>query len=769
MHNKIFIARTYKLPGLAGLLGIFALLVSSLAIEYQNAERHAEAEVENLTRLIEQQVLGTVSKTDQILREVQRNVRPNDIRFALSVSASRRQELHALLKTEVEGMPEVAALHVHNAAGNYIYSSFDATPGANIADRDYFTRLRDDSSLGLLISHPLISRSTGKWTLVLSRRLNFEDGSFAGIAIIVLNMEYFQQFYRTLELGRSGVVALYDKDLHLAARYPPRIQDMGKAAKLYAKTYIDKGISYAKYHARSPLDGIDRLYGFRQVSDLPLIVFYGIAEGDYLAEWRRHVVEYGIGLILLSSVVVMLWLRQRRAEEALLLSEENLRTIADYTYDWEYWEGPEHELRYMSPSCERITGYSMAEFMKDQGLLYRIMHPDDQHLMEQHRTDIEHQEGSNIDFRIVRKNGEIRWISHGCQPVYGKAGEYLGRRASNRDISERRHVEEMLQNNSRLLDAIIENIPNMIFLKRASDLRFALLNKAGETLLGHKREALLGHNDFDFFPKDQADHFIALDRATLEQNAIVDIPEERIETTRGPRILHTRKLTLRDEQGKAQYLLGISEDITERKQAEQKIAELLELNNRIISQSTLGIALYKANGETVIYNQAAASIIGSTPEQELKRNFRQLSSWQASGLLDAALNALDTGKNQHIETHLVTSYGKEVWLNIDFVRLESFGESHLLMIFGDVSHFRQAELALSKARDEALQANRAKSEFLSNMSHEIRTPMNAIIGLSDLALSSPDLTPKIPGTAVHHQRHTRLLKGRGGKAGTGSD
>jgi diguanylate cyclase (GGDEF)-like protein/PAS domain S-box-containing protein len=194
----------------------------------------------------------------------------------------------------------------------------------------------------------------------------------------------------------------------------------------------------------SLLDGVDRMYSFRQVGDLPLFVSAGLADEDYLVQWRHHVLEYGIGLVILSLVVAGFELRQRRAEKALRKGEENLRTIADYTYDWEYWEGPQHELLYMSPSCERITGYSLAEFVADPGLLYRIIHPDDRHVMEEHRVNIAYTDVADVDFRIVRRDGEICWISHGCHAVHGKYGKYLGRRSSNRDITARKKAEEML-------------------------------------------------------------------------------------------------------------------------------------------------------------------------------------------------------------------------------------------------------------------------------------------------------------------------------------
>ena len=139
------------------------------------------------------------------------------------------------------------------------------------------------------------------------------------------------------------------------------------------------------------------------------------------------------------------------------------------------------------------------------------------------------------------------------------------------EISARKQAEKGLREKSRILDSIVESIPNTIFLKRASDLRYTLFNRAGEALLGCNRSELLGRNDYDFFPKEQADLFTGKDRAALGRDDIVDIPEEPIETPHGTRILHTRKLALRDEHGQPQYLLGISEDITERNEYEEEL------------------------------------------------------------------------------------------------------------------------------------------------------------------------------------------------------
>jgi PAS domain S-box-containing protein len=139
--------------------------------------------------------------------------------------------------------------------------------------------------------------------------------------------------------------------------------------------------------------------------------------------------------------------------------------------------------------------------------------------------------------------------------------------------SERlRAAEERAVQASSLLDAIIENIPDMVFVKDADKLAFVRLNRAGEELLGLSRDQLIGKTDFELFPAGEAEFFVTKDRETLASTRVVDIPEEPIQTPRGTRWLHTKKVPLLDAAGVPAYLLGISHDITERKQATAELS-----------------------------------------------------------------------------------------------------------------------------------------------------------------------------------------------------
>lgn len=138
------------------------------------------------------------------------------------------------------------------------------------------------------------------------------------------------------------------------------------------------------------------------------------------------------------------------------------------------------------------------------------------------------------------------------------------------------HSEE-LEKSTEYLDSLLDHIPMTVFVKDAKDLRFTHLNKAGEELLGFDRSELIGRSDFDFFPKEQAEHFTQVDKDVIAGKQVVDTKEELIQTKhRGTRILHTKKIPLFGKDGNPQYLLGVSEDITDKKNSEEEMMRMVK-------------------------------------------------------------------------------------------------------------------------------------------------------------------------------------------------
>ncbi len=175
----------------------------------------------------------------------------------------------------------------------------------------------------------------------------------------------------------------------------------------------------------------------------------------------------------------------------------------------------------------------------------------------------------------------------------------------------RKHADEMAALAAQLATAngdaheartfmseIIENIPAMVFVKSAKDLSFVLMNKAGEEILGFPRDSLIGKSDRDFFPDDQVDCFAERDRAVLNSGEVCLIEEEQVRRADGSEVLlRTKKLAIKDQAGRPRYLLGVSEDITERRQHERLIARmahydpLTDLPNRVLFRQELEAAL----------------------------------------------------------------------------------------------------------------------------------------------------------------------------------
>ena len=183
---------------------------------------------------------------------------------------------------------------------------------------------------------------------------------------------------------------------------------------------------------------------------------------------------------------------RKKLEESLEISAEKYRIVADYTFDCESWVNPEGASVYVSPSCERISGYKVSDFMTNPDLRMDIVHPEDRPEVKKSFdvffNSLENQTVCDMDFRIVTSDNHIKWINHVSRPVFDKKGEYVGRRISNRDITDRKTAEferDKTHENFRLL--VEKSVLPLLISDRNGD-TIEYVNPRFMDLFGYKLE-----------------------------------------------------------------------------------------------------------------------------------------------------------------------------------------------------------------------------------------------------------------------------------------
>jgi len=158
------------------------------------------------------------------------------------------------------------------------------------------------------------------------------------------------------------------------------------------------------------------------------------------ASQGRNPSEEGSELI---HMVVLDVTQERLAQECLEKSELKYRIVSENTYNWEFWIGLDGEVRYCSPSSERISGYPPEAFKQDPSLFRSIIHPEDRPLWDEHEARVCESHGCDaIEFRIVLPDGSVRWVAHRCQAVFDDDGRFLGNRGCSRDITEEKSAQQ---------------------------------------------------------------------------------------------------------------------------------------------------------------------------------------------------------------------------------------------------------------------------------------------------------------------------------------
>jgi PAS domain S-box-containing protein len=265
-----------------------------------------------------------------------------------------------------------------------------------------------------------------------------------------------------------------------------------------------------------------------------------------------------------------------------------------------------------------------------------------------------------------------------------------------RDVTERKRAAEALRESEIKFRTLVENIPQKIFIKDRK-LRWVSVNENFARDLGMRPEEVVGKADFDFFPKDLAEKYRADDERIMRTGRAEELEERYVQAGREVWV-NTIKTPVRNEKGEVTGVFGIFWDITERKRAEQRMADALNFNRTVLHASPVGIVVFKAAGPCISANEAIGQVLGGTPGDVLKQNFRQLESWKHSGMLAAAEAALAAQGERALETQFVTTFGRKVWLSCRFVPFQYEGERHLLLMANNIAERKEAELALRESQ-----------------------------------------------------------------------
>nr|WP_321255815.1 PAS domain S-box protein [uncultured Pseudodesulfovibrio sp.] len=228
------------------------------------------------------------------------------------------------------------------------------------------------------------------------------------------------------------------------------------AGFLALRLIIDTGRSWAWIFLAAGILGM----GFRRVHTL-----YAMYSKDVDPSLFYESLGLAISILLFFGVfTVAPMIRDMRNGTARLAeSEERYRTVAEFTHDWEYWLAPNDTYQYVSPACERITGYGPDEFFLDPELFERLIHPDDREVVLSRMASVEKMHHRmRFDCRIIARDGRVHWVAYNSMPVYSPSGLYLGVRASVREIEHRKRLENELRESRALYQGLVENSRSMV-------------------------------------------------------------------------------------------------------------------------------------------------------------------------------------------------------------------------------------------------------------------------------------------------------------------
>ena len=639
-------------------LFVIALGVMMLRQSHEQYLKSAETQARNLTQMMVFSISGVLDAADVALQsvadEAQRQLKQGGIDPAALNRVMVRQETR---------LSALDGLRMADARGIITYGTgVDPSAHKDVSNRDYFIKLRGNPAAEFVISRPVLGVISGKWVVILARRVNAPDGSFAGVVYGAIPLEKIRNMLSMIDVGPRGRISLRDDSLGVVLRQPqlkPISTEIGeKPVSPGMRDRVLRGVESDTYYVAKTSDGSSRWISYRKVGRYPLYVTIALLPDDYLMRWHRELQQilalvalFVLVSTTLSRVIFLRWRRQLHAEEELLGAKKEL---------------------------ERRVG---------------------------ERTQALH-----------RANEQLK-----------------------QELAVRERAEAELRRGRNMLAQIINTIPQFVFWKDRDSI-YQGCNMVFARAAGLDDPGLIwGKSDYELpWLREESDAYRSDDRAVMQSNRPkYHIIEQQLQASGARLWVDTTKVPLCDEHGQVTGILGVYDNITERKGIEEARDRALAMLESLLASSPTGILVYEGDsGACVRANQAAADMVGATVAQLQTQNFREIPSWEGTGIRQLAEEVLKDGRTRSRDMTGTSTFGKELKTECFLSRFDVEGKHHLMFIAVDMTERRRLEQEKRLIEAQMLHVQKLESlgVLAGGIAHDFNNILMVVLGNADLAL-----------------------------------
>ena len=493
---------------------VWVTTIFHLQNERVSIERAEVLNSSNLAGAFEEHLSRTLNEIDRSIKSIRANYLRDQNNFDLK-SWLKRNELFD---------DQTLQASIVDRNGFIKLSSIESASsvGTDLRDREHFQFQANAKSDDLFISKPVIGRTTGKWSVQVTRRIERDDGSFDGMIVVSLDPAYLARFYNSVDLGKNGYVRVVGRDGIIRATGGGKASHLGlDLSKGHLFKTVEKQTTGWFYTLSSVSDHVPRIVTFRALKNYPLVITVGRATEEIFANfYAKSHLYYAVAsaLSLLILLVMGVGIRGGLIRQKMSLKQDLQNRRFDAV------------LRNMPLGVCLFDGNGRLALSNDRyGSMYQVpaalLQPGTRFVdIIDHRKTIGALPGDPDGFcraflakmaagellRVLVQLNDGRVVSVLNQPMDG--GGWI---SIHEDITEQQSAKEHLEQTKRFLDTIIESVPIPIVVKDANSQKFILVNRAYETFFGRPREKLIGRTVFDLLPQKDAERIANSDTDTV--------------------------------------------------------------------------------------------------------------------------------------------------------------------------------------------------------------------------------------------------------------